>query len=618
MDVRLGKYQKFDLEQTRWGHDTRMFETATKGMEVIVAKNFAKYALPCVAIYPDVDLKTGLYRGFKVAAPDGPLKSYFEQEDTKKIFFNLLRDATIDALAKKNEQKEGNDIGAKCSVMKTIAVTKPPRPIWVMNLKELETYFSNFKTELAKDEGVKLKTKWPKIENNIAVKLPTKLSIFDEVLEKILPSSVYVPYQKFPPGNKHWRLKLALDYLFKKKKLDSNTFAEEIPQDYEPKKFNIEKLLEFSDNVERSAEEHHNKKKKKDKQSNELDNVPFYLQDDGADYDGENSEEEYVEDEEEVLLNIENDAAPVEESEEQLSHNVEDQIFNSWANSISSSRPPSSTGPPRAPRPPGPTGSSSNSLPTTEVSSSSRTLPLQKSTLSQMRLPIGPISITMPVPTSVLHDLNDDDDIFNTSHTTGTPANSCNGASEKESVDGDNEELLGMLEEAIENTDNFVDLMKETDIRKLLSGEEPASQPVIQVFQFDKVPKAKCFRSHGHDGKVTTTKVTFSANITEKVELILHKMPLIKITNFVLYNGSFLFIKDFEVIKTFERKIADTDYLVEKEYEEFKQLSRPNAHLPQTPTMAIQKLSDKNVEKTNTLSTRSTSQRIQNRRHGSF
>ena len=47
----------------------------------------------------------------------------------------------------------------------------------------------------------------------------------------------------FPPGNKHWRLKLALDYLFKKKKLDSNTFAVEIPEDNEPQKFNLEKLL---------------------------------------------------------------------------------------------------------------------------------------------------------------------------------------------------------------------------------------------------------------------------------------------------------------------------------------------------------------------------------------
>ena len=61
MDVRLGKYQKFDLEQTRLGHDTRMFENATTRMEVLVAKLFSRYALPCVAMWPDVDFKTGLY-----------------------------------------------------------------------------------------------------------------------------------------------------------------------------------------------------------------------------------------------------------------------------------------------------------------------------------------------------------------------------------------------------------------------------------------------------------------------------------------------------------------------------------------------------------------------------
>ena len=223
---------------------------------------------------------------------------------------------------------------------------------------------------------------------------------------------------------------------------------------------------------------------KKDKHSNELYNVPFYLQDDGADYDGDDSEEEHTEEEKEVLLNIENDAQ-----------------------GISSSRPPASTGPERAPWPPIPSVLSGNFLPLTEASSTSRTLPFHRRTQSQMTLPIGPVSITLPMPADVFHDLNEEDDILNTSYATGRPANSCNGASEKESLDGDdgdNEELLGMLEDSIKNTKNFVELMKETDIRKLLSGEESASQPVIQVFQFDKVTKAKCLY-HGHDGKVTTT-----------------------------------------------------------------------------------------------------------------
>ena len=64
MDVRLWKYKQFNPKDSKWGHDKKIFEDATKGLEVLVAKNYAKHALPCVAIYPDVDLKSGLYRGF--------------------------------------------------------------------------------------------------------------------------------------------------------------------------------------------------------------------------------------------------------------------------------------------------------------------------------------------------------------------------------------------------------------------------------------------------------------------------------------------------------------------------------------------------------------------------
>ena len=38
-----------------------------------------------------------------------------------------------------------------------------------------------------------------------------------------------------------------------KKNLDANTFAEEIPEDFEPKKFDIKKLIELSENIEESA-----------------------------------------------------------------------------------------------------------------------------------------------------------------------------------------------------------------------------------------------------------------------------------------------------------------------------------------------------------------------------
>ena len=84
MEARLKKYENFDPSSSKWGHDKRSLEDATNGLEVLVAKNFSKYALPCFAIYPDVDFKAEHYRGFNVVCPDGPIKDYFNQQDTKK------------------------------------------------------------------------------------------------------------------------------------------------------------------------------------------------------------------------------------------------------------------------------------------------------------------------------------------------------------------------------------------------------------------------------------------------------------------------------------------------------------------------------------------------------
>ena len=106
-----------------------------------------------------MDLKSGQFNGVKVAAPDGPLLEYFEQGYTRMIFYNLFWDPTIDAVAKKAEKRAGEKVTPGYSVTKTTAVTKPPYPIWYLNQKEIETFFSNFKSELAKEEGVKLRPK---------------------------------------------------------------------------------------------------------------------------------------------------------------------------------------------------------------------------------------------------------------------------------------------------------------------------------------------------------------------------------------------------------------------------------------------------------------------------
>ena len=66
-----------------------------------------------------------------------------------------------------------------------------------------------------------------------------------------------------------------------------NTFATEVPDDYQPKPFRLKDLKEFSNNVEHSANEHQGKKKKNTADIEH--HIPFYEQDE-YDHDASNSE----------------------------------------------------------------------------------------------------------------------------------------------------------------------------------------------------------------------------------------------------------------------------------------------------------------------------------------
>ena len=128
--VRLAKYNEFDPDISKWMGDKRNYDVATEAMEVQVAKNYSRLALPCVAVYPD--MKKGRFAGYKVAAAPGPLKDYFEQDDVKKTFFELVQNAVIDALAKKEEKENGNKIEEAGKLVKVTAFKEPPRPIWTL------------------------------------------------------------------------------------------------------------------------------------------------------------------------------------------------------------------------------------------------------------------------------------------------------------------------------------------------------------------------------------------------------------------------------------------------------------------------------------------------------
>ena len=99
--------------------------------------------------------------------------------------------------------------------------------------------------------------------------------------------------------------------------------------------------------------------------------------------------------------------------------------------------------------------------------------------------------------------------------------------------------------------DELSKLMKETDLKKLLSGQE-CENVVLQMFNFEKVGRGKFFRAHCQNGKVASTKLTFSYNLNKKVIQLENKLPILRITSYQLYNGSFMFVKGFDVLKNLD------------------------------------------------------------------
>ena len=43
--------------------------------------------------------------------------------------------------------------------------------------------------------------------------------------------------------------------------------------------------------------------------------------------------------------------------------------------------------------------------------------------------------------------------------------------------------------------------------------------------------------------------MTFSANLNERVIEMDQKLPIVRISSYQLYNGSFMFVKDFDVLQ---------------------------------------------------------------------
>ena len=101
--------------------------------------------------------------------------------------------------------------------------------------------------------------------------------------------------------------------------------------------------------------------------------------------------------------------------------------------------------------------------------------------------------------------------------------------------------------------------------------------------------------------KIGTTKLAFSSNINSRVKQLYGKLPVIQITKYELYNGSFIVVKDFKLLEIFDSLLGCPVYLTEQDYERLKSVSKPNARLAQTPSMVKKVLSEKHVTDVNNL-----------------
>ena len=143
----------------------------------------------------------------------------------------------------------------------------------------------------------------------------------------------------------------------------------------------------------------------------------------------------------------------------------------------------------------------------------------------------------------VLYDAHENDDIFNLSRETGTP---------QESYDDENseDEFLAAIENVANDDNKFRRMIKDTDLRKILAGNNDGTvEPILQVFNFEVLKKGKAYRAHAHDGKVSTTKIAFTVDLNKQVEELVGHNPVLKISNFKLYNGSFIVVTAFSVVQ---------------------------------------------------------------------
>ena len=234
-------------------NDRRNLKRARDDFETLVTKCYNNLAFPCFAGVPVLDPKRGVV-GLELFAVSGPLKEFFT-DDMKETLIAKLQESMVEVLARVNDLTDNNDqenlAGGAAEVVEELA--KPLKPVFYLNSTEMDTYFSALKSSVARKDGVKIKRKWPKVEDGNVI-MPTSLPSFDAFVESVLPSSQYFGAKtKFAAGNLLWRQQIVCAYLLEQNGYNYNTYAHNVTDDHIAKNWRIADLIELGRDPKESA-----------------------------------------------------------------------------------------------------------------------------------------------------------------------------------------------------------------------------------------------------------------------------------------------------------------------------------------------------------------------------
>ena len=268
-------YQKFypKIKQT----DKRDRDSAVLRGERFVEKNFCELALPSFVSVNETSSNRAVQNVKFFYPPNSPMDRFWNAQENKpfvKQFTKAMIDTGIFALdlwdSKETDEENGTatfyeKLGLSQSENSANAEDEPPMPeipILCLSAEKCSIFYASFLKFLYKKEGKSKVRLWAKKSPDGSVVCEaTKLAMYDDVAERILPRSQYIGRGSGGP-NIGRRMQLVIAYLMKKLGLDYNEHCEKVPDSYRPVELDF---LQWKELVSEEPKKDPRKKSRKQK-----------------------------------------------------------------------------------------------------------------------------------------------------------------------------------------------------------------------------------------------------------------------------------------------------------------------------------------------------------------